>query len=279
VDKKTSDSKGFGFVSYDMLDSANHAIDAMNGFHIGSKRLKVQRKRVAPQSYGGAGQGQGQGHRMHPQGMHGLGMHGPQGQGRQGRDMHDPHMHGPQGQGMYGGNNMHGSHGNQEFHGPQGMHGSREMQGQGNQGMHRDMHGPPRMMGIPGPQGMRSSQMQGSREMHDPQGMHGSRDMSGPQGPPGILASLQEQVNQGILASPDKEGAQGTGPQEQGNQGMLEQINLGILAPPSPQEGFRERQESPQGPPSASDAVLEAYSSFLDTQEPQQQAEPQSPFA
>ncbi|KAJ1432239.1 hypothetical protein B484DRAFT_313937, partial [Ochromonadaceae sp. CCMP2298] len=46
VDKKTSDSKGFGFVSYDMLDSANHAIDAMNGFHIGSKRLKVQRKRV-----------------------------------------------------------------------------------------------------------------------------------------------------------------------------------------------------------------------------------------
>eukprot|EP01038_Epipyxis_sp_PR26KG_P010644 gene10644-14296_t len=47
VDKKTSDSKGFGFVSYDTLDSANAAIESMNGFQIGSKRLKVQHKRVA----------------------------------------------------------------------------------------------------------------------------------------------------------------------------------------------------------------------------------------
>ena len=35
-----------GFVSYDVLDSANLAIDAMNGFQIGSKRLKVQHKRT-----------------------------------------------------------------------------------------------------------------------------------------------------------------------------------------------------------------------------------------
>lgn len=47
VDKKTSDSKGFGFVSYDTLSSANAAIESMNGFNIGSKRLKVQHKRVA----------------------------------------------------------------------------------------------------------------------------------------------------------------------------------------------------------------------------------------
>jgi len=46
VDKKTSDSKGFGFVSYDSFESANLAIDSMNGFQIGSKRLKVQHKRI-----------------------------------------------------------------------------------------------------------------------------------------------------------------------------------------------------------------------------------------
>eukprot|EP01036_Dinobryon_divergens_P028082 gene28082-36971_t len=46
VDKKTSDSKGFGFVSYDVLESANLAIESMNGFQIGSKRLKVQHKRT-----------------------------------------------------------------------------------------------------------------------------------------------------------------------------------------------------------------------------------------
>lgn len=46
VDKKTSESKGFGFVSYDGVDAAEAAIDAMNGFQIGSKRLKVQHKRT-----------------------------------------------------------------------------------------------------------------------------------------------------------------------------------------------------------------------------------------
>jgi hypothetical protein len=36
-----------GFVSYDTLENANSAIESMNGFQIGSKRLKVQHKRVA----------------------------------------------------------------------------------------------------------------------------------------------------------------------------------------------------------------------------------------
>jgi CUG-BP- and ETR3-like factor len=35
-----------GFVSYDSIISAETAIEQMNGFQIGSKRLKVQHKRV-----------------------------------------------------------------------------------------------------------------------------------------------------------------------------------------------------------------------------------------
>lgn len=46
VDKYTGDSKGFGFVSYDSVISAEAAIEQMNGFQIGNKRLKVQHKRV-----------------------------------------------------------------------------------------------------------------------------------------------------------------------------------------------------------------------------------------
>jgi len=45
IDKTTGSSKGFGFVSYDNATSAQSAISAMNGFAIGSKRLKVQLKR------------------------------------------------------------------------------------------------------------------------------------------------------------------------------------------------------------------------------------------
>jgi CUG-BP- and ETR3-like factor len=69
VDKYTGESKGFGkcfenvavhsnrswanflvpptgFVSYDSVISAESAIEQMNGFQIGNKRLKVQHKRV-----------------------------------------------------------------------------------------------------------------------------------------------------------------------------------------------------------------------------------------
>lgn len=45
VDKITSDSRGFGFVSFDSVQSAEAAIISMNGFQIGTKRLKVQHKR------------------------------------------------------------------------------------------------------------------------------------------------------------------------------------------------------------------------------------------
>ncbi|EGD72299.1 napor protein short isoform [Salpingoeca rosetta] len=45
VDKYTGQSKCFGFVSYDNPQSAQAAIQAMNGFQIGGKRLKVQLKR------------------------------------------------------------------------------------------------------------------------------------------------------------------------------------------------------------------------------------------
>ncbi|GMS83999.1 hypothetical protein PENTCL1PPCAC_6174, partial [Pristionchus entomophagus] len=44
IDKQTNLSKCFGFVSYDNSQSAANAISGMNGFQIGSKRLKVQLK-------------------------------------------------------------------------------------------------------------------------------------------------------------------------------------------------------------------------------------------
>ncbi|KFP90702.1 CUGBP Elav-like family member 3, partial [Apaloderma vittatum] len=45
VDRATNQSKCFGFVSFDNPTSAQAAIQAMNGFQIGMKRLKVQLKR------------------------------------------------------------------------------------------------------------------------------------------------------------------------------------------------------------------------------------------
>lgn len=45
VDRATNQSKCFGFVSYDNPTAAQSAIQAMNGFQIGMKRLKVQLKR------------------------------------------------------------------------------------------------------------------------------------------------------------------------------------------------------------------------------------------
>ncbi|TDG46538.1 hypothetical protein AWZ03_006976 [Drosophila navojoa] len=45
IDKQTNLSKCFGFVSYDNRHSADAAIQAMHGFQIGTKRLKVQLKR------------------------------------------------------------------------------------------------------------------------------------------------------------------------------------------------------------------------------------------
>ncbi|BHF64393.1 Cugbp, Elav-like member [Sparganum proliferum] len=45
VDRATNQSKCFGFVSFDNQASAHSAIQSMNGFQIGMKRLKVQLKR------------------------------------------------------------------------------------------------------------------------------------------------------------------------------------------------------------------------------------------
>lgn len=46
IDKSTNLSKCFGFVSFDNASSAQAAISAMNGFQVGTKRLKVQLKRA-----------------------------------------------------------------------------------------------------------------------------------------------------------------------------------------------------------------------------------------
>ena len=45
IERATNQSKCFGFVSFDNPISANIAIQAMNGFQIGLKRLKVQLKK------------------------------------------------------------------------------------------------------------------------------------------------------------------------------------------------------------------------------------------
>ncbi|XP_011311018.1 CUGBP Elav-like family member 4 isoform X5 [Fopius arisanus] len=45
IDRATNQSKCFGFVSFDNQASAQTAIQSMNGFQIGMKRLKVQLKR------------------------------------------------------------------------------------------------------------------------------------------------------------------------------------------------------------------------------------------
>lgn len=45
VDKATGVSKCFGFVSYDSPASAQAAINRMNGYQLGGKKLKVQLKR------------------------------------------------------------------------------------------------------------------------------------------------------------------------------------------------------------------------------------------
>jgi CUG-BP- and ETR3-like factor len=51
VDKQTNLSKCFGFVSFEHSSAAQNAITAMNGFQIGSKRLKVALKRSKDKPY------------------------------------------------------------------------------------------------------------------------------------------------------------------------------------------------------------------------------------
>jgi len=59
VDRYSGESKGFGFVSYDSVISAESAIEQMNGFQIGNKRLKVQHKRVHSNNPNGGGNRRG----------------------------------------------------------------------------------------------------------------------------------------------------------------------------------------------------------------------------
>ena len=58
IDKKTGESKGFGFISFEHQQAAEAAISVMNGFQIGSKRLKGQHKRIGM----GPGEGLARGH-------------------------------------------------------------------------------------------------------------------------------------------------------------------------------------------------------------------------
>lgn len=67
VDRFTGESKGFGFVSYDSVIAAESAIEQMNGFQIGNKRLKVQHKRVHVNQGGGGNDGSDPNFMAHPQ--------------------------------------------------------------------------------------------------------------------------------------------------------------------------------------------------------------------
>ena len=51
VEKASGRSRGFGFVSYDNPQSAALAIDELNGYAIGNKRLKVQHKQIRPKHF------------------------------------------------------------------------------------------------------------------------------------------------------------------------------------------------------------------------------------
>ena len=51
IDQHTLKSKCFGFISYDNAISAQAAIQAMNGFQIATKRLKVQLKKNKDRPY------------------------------------------------------------------------------------------------------------------------------------------------------------------------------------------------------------------------------------
>lgn len=53
VEKESGRSRGFGFVSYDNVESSNAAIKGMNGFQVGRKRLKVQHKKEKNAPAGG----------------------------------------------------------------------------------------------------------------------------------------------------------------------------------------------------------------------------------
>lgn len=55
VDRATGRSRGFAFVSYDNAASAQMAIQALDGFTVGRKRLKVALKLEEPGRYGSEG--------------------------------------------------------------------------------------------------------------------------------------------------------------------------------------------------------------------------------
>ncbi|MDR2345374.1 MAG: RNA-binding protein [Planctomycetaceae bacterium] len=66
TDRETGRSKGFGFVEMPDDEEANKAIEALDGFSIGERTLKVNEALPkAPRSggYGGGGGGRSRGHR------------------------------------------------------------------------------------------------------------------------------------------------------------------------------------------------------------------------
>eukprot|EP00919_Chromeraceae_sp_WS-2016_P072311 GHVR01171078.1.p1 GENE.GHVR01171078.1~~GHVR01171078.1.p1 ORF type:complete len:462 (-),score=137.11 GHVR01171078.1:174-1559(-) len=67
TDRGTGRNRGFGFVSFDNVQSALNAVTGMNGFSVHGKRLKVQVKK-GEESFNSCGGGGGGG--LHSQGLH-----------------------------------------------------------------------------------------------------------------------------------------------------------------------------------------------------------------
>ena len=81
TDRETNRSRGFGFVTYNSDSDAQKAIDALNGFEVEGRGLKVNEARERPAGGGGGG-----GFRGGPRGGNGGGGRGPRGGGGRGGD-------------------------------------------------------------------------------------------------------------------------------------------------------------------------------------------------
>jgi len=243
VDKKTSDSKGFGFVSYDTLENANSAIESMNGFQIGSKRLKVQHKRVMGsnpppgQQHGGYGAPHMHQHQHHQHMGGGHGQHSLYQQPQQSYYRPSPAMGGGSTGGMMGAPML----SQQQAYGGGGMGGvqsqhQQQMGGMGQYGMR------PSSLGAGGRGGMQQQQPMGQHQQGG--GGMGSAGRGGGGGnygysyptlsPYGVPAQQQQQ----------QRGAPGMSPAPQQQQ-VLGAPRMDLYGGSSPQHAHLQQQQHP----------------------------------
>lgn len=280
-----------GFVSYDTLENANNAIESMNGFQIGSKRLKVQHKRVmgagGPQQhfpYGGGGGGgmhhHPQSHQMQQQYPSQHHMHQPPHYGYRpspmmGHQAASPHMQ------QYGGGGMGGM---QQPQGGMGVMGAYGMRGGGNGGMggapmnrlQQQHSGAPQQArgsnyGYPyptlnpytssAPPSAYQPQQQQRMSLHMQQQAGGRGDMYGPSSSQGVGMSHQQSLG---YSSPDQQhilpaaAAASTTTGAQSTHGAISYMDAGGVS-----KGHQQQQQQPhQAPTGAPGAGLGYYGQY-----------------